>query len=219
MKRTLTLGLSAALFVGCGEEERQAEALEQAAEQMNEAAEQAEANDPAAAMEAFGNAMEQMQGAQGTTAEPVDFRRLKDLLPEELAGLRRTTHTGERSGAMGMTVSQAEADYEGDDGASVDVKILDLAGVPTFGMLGYAWMMAEVDRETETGYERTITHRGHRGYEEYDSAGRSGQFQLVVADRFMVEVRGSNVDMDRMKAAVDGLDLDALAGMRDEGRQ
>jgi hypothetical protein len=221
MKTTLTLGTAAlALLVGCGpsEEERQQEAMEDAAQQMEEAAEAAEAGNTAEAMEQFGQAMEQMQGAQGDAADPVDFRRLKELLPEEAAGLRRTTHTGERSGAMGMTVSQAQAVYEGDDGAHVDVKILDLAGVPTFGMLGYAWTMAEVDRETETGYERTMNHRGHRGYEKYDSGGRSGQVQLIVAERFAVEVNGSNVDMDRLKSVVDALDLGALEGMRNEGR-
>lgn len=220
MQRTLILGLAAVLFAGCGpsEEERRAEAMAEAQRQLEDAADAAEAGDAAGALEQFGEAMEQMQGAQGNAADPVDFRRLKELLPEELAGLRRTSHTGERSGAMGMSVSQAEADYEGPGGARADVKILDLAGVPTLGMLGFAWTMAEVDRETDTGYERTITHRGHRGYEQYDSGSRSGQFHLVVAERFMVQVDGSNVDMDRMKALADGLDLGALERMRNEGR-
>jgi hypothetical protein len=220
MKRTLTLGLLPVLLLasGCGpsEEERRAQAMEEAAEQMEQAAND---GDAAGAMEALGEAMENLPGANGqAAADPVDFRRLKELMPEEAAGLRRTSHTGERTGAMGMTFSQAEATYEGDDGARVEVKIMDLAGVPTFGMLGFAWTMAEMDRETEDGYERTMTHRGHRGFEKYDNSARSGQVQLIVADRFAVDVNGSNVDMDRIKAVVDAQNLRALEAMRNEGR-
>ena len=42
-------------------------------------------------------------------AEPVDFRQLQELLPEEVVGLPRTNREGERSGAMGMTVSRRPA--------------------------------------------------------------------------------------------------------------
>ncbi|MDX1420054.1 MAG: hypothetical protein R3181_08815 [Rubricoccaceae bacterium] len=222
MKRNVSLALIAVLLValGCGpsEEERRQQEMEEAAERLGEAAEQmgeAASGDLASAMEAMGEAM---SGSGEGSADPVDFRRLKEVLPAEAAGLQRTSHTGERTGAMGMTFSQAEADYEGDDGARVDVKVMDLAGVPTFGMLGFAWTMAEMDRETDTGYERTMTYRGHRGYEKYDSADRSGEMQLIVADRFAVEARGRNVDMDRIQAVVDDIGLRELEGMRNEGR-
>ena len=88
MKRILIITMLAGL-VGCGPspEERQQDALEEAAERMEEAT---ESGDPAAAMEAFGEAMGQMTGGEGR-ADPVDFRRLKDLMPEEAAGLRRTS--------------------------------------------------------------------------------------------------------------------------------
>ena len=220
MKRIHTLSLSAAalaLLAGCGpsREEEQRQAMEEAAQQMEEAA---NAGDAAGAMEAFGEAMEGMAGNAEDRADPVDFRRLKELLPERAAGLRRTSHTGERTGAMGMTFSQAEADYEGDGGARAEVSLMDLAGVPTFGMLGFAWTMAEMDRETDTGYERTMEYGGYRGYEKYDRSDRSGQLQLIVADRFMVEVSGDDLDEGQFKAVVDDLDLKALERLRNEGR-
>lgn len=152
MNRTLLSLLAVAVLVpavaGCGpsREEQRREAAEEAARDMERRAEE---GDLAGAMEAFGNAMERMAGGEGR-AEPVDFRRLRDVLPEEAAGLERTSQSGERGGALGMAVSQAEAVYEGDDGARVEVKIVDLGNVPQIAMMGYGWALAEVDRESKT---------------------------------------------------------------------
>ena len=207
--------LLAPLLVGCSSEQEQREdAIQDAAERMEEAAEEGNMGE---AMEAFGEAMEGMASGEGR-ADPVDFRVLKEMLPEEAGGLRRASHSGERGGAMGMVVSQAEADYEGDDGATVDVKIVDLGGVPQIAMMGYGWAMAEVDRESDDGFERTMEYRGHRGYEQYDSSSNRAEMNLLVAGRFMVEAQGRNVDMDRLRAVVDDVAIDDLEDMRDEGR-
>lgn len=214
MNRTLTLGLLAALLVatGCGpsEEERRAQAMEEAAREMEEAA---EAGDLAGAMEALGQAM---GGGEGR-AEPVARERLRDLLPEQAGGMARTDISSERTSAMGFAVSQAEATYEGGDG-SVDVKIVDMGNFPGLAMMGLGWAMGEMDRESDQGFERTVTYRGHRGYERYDNSGRDGELQVLVADRFLVEVDGSNVAMDQIRGVADDIDFGALEGMRNEGR-
>lgn len=201
----------------CGpspEEERE-QALDDAAEQMEQAAED---GDLGGAMEAFGNAMEQMAGGEGR-AEPVDFRVLKERMPDEIDGLTRTSHTGERGGAMGMSISQAEAVYEGEDGERITVKIIDLGGVPQIAMMGYGWALAEIDSESDTGYERTMEMDGHRGYEKYDSARESGEINVFVARRFMVEAQGRNVPMDVIQKVVEEMGLDDLEDMKDEGRE
>ena len=164
-------------------------------------------------------AVEQMEEqANQAPAEPVDFRRLRDLLPESLAGLERTNAEGAKQGTMGFSVSEASADYGAGD-STVRVKITDMGAVPAMGMMGAAWTMTDVDRETDTGYEKTVRLGESKGYRTYDTDSRRGEFSLVVADRFLVNVTGRGVDDGDLEAALRAVDLGALAAMRDDGRQ
>ena len=156
----------------------------------------------------------QQAGAAGKTVEPVDFRKLKELLPAEMGGRKRTDATGERTGAFGMSVSKAEGQYSGDEGASYTLEITDLGGMPQISAAAqFGWAAADVDRETETGYERTVSIGEHRGYEKYDSESRSGTIQVLVKGRMLVKVDGRDVDGDAVKAAFGKLplkDIEAL---------
>lgn len=53
---------------------------------------------------------------EGKKVNPVDYRDLKFLLPEQIASLKRTNASGEKSSAMGINISKAEADYRDDQG-------------------------------------------------------------------------------------------------------
>jgi hypothetical protein len=178
------------------------------------------------AAERMGEAAEEMERAQregGTPAEPVDFRRLREMMPEEVAGLPRTNVEGAREGFSGMNVAHATARYEGPadaDGRTpyVELKVTDLGGVAMAAMMGAAWTMAEVDRESDRDYERTTRLDGHPAFEKYDRQDRSGDFQVLVADRFLVQATGAGVADDQLRDAVRAVDLGRLEGMRDEGR-
>lgn len=166
-------------------------------------------------------AVEEMQeAAEREPAEPVNFRDLRDTLPESLRGMERTEVEGATQGAMGFTISQADATYETPEGdADIDISVMDYGAVPAFGMMGaFAWASAEIDRETQTGYEKTIRMGENKGYREYDTETQDGQFSLFVAERFVVQVDGNNVTDDQIEAALRAVDLDALEGMRDVGR-
>jgi hypothetical protein len=83
------------------------------------------------------------------TVDPVDFRKLKELLPNEVEGLKRTEATGEKSGAMGFIISRAEARYSDKDNKSVHLEILDTGGVAGVATMALAaWTMADIDKET-----------------------------------------------------------------------
>lgn len=70
---------------------------------------------------------------EGKKYEVVDFRELKALLPESLGDLKRTNAEGEKSGAMGFTVSKAEADYNNEDYSKrIDLEITDISGATGF---------------------------------------------------------------------------------------
>lgn len=164
------------------------------------------------------NAVEQMQEqAERPPAEPVNFRTLRDLLPDEAAGLAQTEVEGSTDGAMGFSISQVEATY-GEGESEIDVSIMDYGAIPSLGMMGLGWTMADIDRESGTTYERTVSFGGERGFRKYDSENRSGEFSLVVADRFVVQVEGDGVEDDDLEAALRAVDLSALSELRDEGR-
>lgn len=146
----------------------------------------------------------------GEAVEAVDFRELKALLPERLAGMKRTSIEGEKTGMGGFKYSVAKANYEKGD-TRVEISIVDgagFAGVVT-GMA--AWSLVEVDRETETGYERTTTINGYKAFESFDSKREEGQISVVVEDRFIVNIEGKRIPNDKdLKRALEGLNLSKL---------
>ncbi|MPR33207.1 hypothetical protein [Salmonirosea aquatica] len=196
MKRNLLVGglLVLALW-GCGGKE-----------------EEQEKEEPKNAMEAIQQMADKAKEMQEKgPVDPVDFRSLKELLPSEAAGLDRTEATGEKNGAMGFSISQAQGKYEKDD-SRIEVDIVDTGGVGGMAMMGMAaWAMAEVDKETASGYEKTTRINGMKAYEKYDNDGKDGEINVIVADRFVVNVKGRNVTMDQIKDTLDDLDLDKLA--------
>lgn len=166
----------------------------------------------------FVDNMKEMQEnfEEGKEVETVNFRELKALLPEELNGLKRRSASGEKNNAFGINVSQAEGEYENEDNSSsIDITIVDMGSMKGFaGLAAFGWTMAEIDKETDTGYERTIEYKGCKGYEEYDTDGNYGKKEIMVAKRFMVTVDGNNVSMDAINDALDEIDIDALEEMK-----
>jgi hypothetical protein len=211
-------GLALLVATGCGKSPEQKQA-EEAAKQVQEASEEmAEAMQQGA--EEMAEAMQQMGKALsgGKTVEPVNFRDLKALLPESLPGMERTSASGERTAAFGINVAQAEASYDGKDGRHIEINIVDMGSMKgLMGMAAYGWAMADFDRETDTGYERTTTYRGHRAFEEYNEVDKSGRIQVLVAGRFAVEIEGSGVTMEDLQAALKRIDLGKLEKMKMHG--
>jgi hypothetical protein len=147
--------------------------------------------------------------------DPIDFRKLKEFLPARTGGLDRTEATGEKSGAMGFTVSTAEGKYKGDDNASIDIEIIDtggIAGVSTMTLA--AWSMAEIDKETTTGYEKTTKIEGFKAFEKYDNEQKSGELNVLVAERYLINVEGNNVSIQQLKDCLKDIDLDKLSDLK-----
>ena len=165
------------------------------------------------ALQQFADKAKEMQNKE--PVDPIDFRKLKELLPEEISGFKRTETSGEKSGAMGFTISTAEARYKGDDDASVKVEIFDTGGVAGVATMALAsWTMADIDKETETGYEKTTKLQGHKAFEKYNSQDKSGELNVLVADRYVVNVNGNNVTAEQLKSILADLDLAKLAGLK-----
>ena len=151
---------------------------------------------------------------QGKVIEAVPAATLKALLPAELPGMKRSEASAERTQMMGMDMSNAEGRYNATDnsGADVQIKLTDTGNMSGSMRLSMnAWTMGQYSRETDTGYEKTTTISGYKGMEKYDTQNKEGSLQILVADRFIVEVSGYGVTMETLKQAVDKIDLKKLA--------
>lgn len=147
--------------------------------------------------------------------DPVDFRKLKALLPEEASGFSRKESSGEKTGMSGFNISKADGTYKKGEDASIDVEILDTGGIAGLALAGFAaWTMMDVDKETETGYEKSVKIDGHKAYEKYNSTAKNGELHLMVGNRYIVNLDGNNVTMEQMKDFLKGINLSELAELK-----
>jgi hypothetical protein len=153
--------------------------------------------------------------AVSTNAPPgaADFRELRKRLPAQVGEWKRVSGSGQRTRVLGIEVAQVVAHYAGPDQARVTITLSDagtLRGVAAW--MGQAWAMAEIDREDDHGFERTLHLEGaDRGYQRYDRATRRGEIHLLLENRFLVHIEGEGVDWEDLARAEEGIDRKGLA--------
>ena len=163
-----------------------------------------------AAMSGLGAAM-----GGGKSIEAVDIEKLKLFVPETLAGLAKKSSRSEKNGVLGLMVSKAEAEYGDGAGKSIQLEITDTGGAS--GIMGLAsWASVQGEKEDQYGTEKTQKINGRLVHEKSTKSG-GGEYSVVIAERFMVEAKSSNVDLNTLKTAVSSLDLGKLEAMKDEG--
>ncbi|GAB4026453.1 transposase [Spirosoma koreense] len=148
------------------------------------------------------------------SAKTVDFRVLKDLLPDDAEGIPRKEANGEKNGAAGFVISTATGKYANqDDSETMELSIIDGGG--SMMMVGLAaWSMIEVDKEDEHGYEKTGQYGDNKSYEKYNNDSKEGEISVLVNKRFIVSAKGHGVSMGKIKAALEDIDLDKLAALK-----
>ena len=150
--------------------------------------------------------------------EPVDYEKLKKLLPKSLKKMKRTELFGERSSALGVKIAYARAQYGAKKEGNIRIKITDMGTVKKLASLAMsAWVSANIERKSDDGYERTFKYKGNRAYTKYSRSKETGDLKVLVADRFLVEVDGKNVEMKAVAAALKKINIKKLEKMRTVG--
>lgn len=195
--------------------------LEQMGKQMEAAGKKMEAAEKAGDTKAQGEALGAVLGALGGAGGKVQAmapERLKAFLPETLAGLPRRELSAERNAAMGLQISEGKARYGDGQGRDLALEITDLGGAQ--GVMMFAgWASIESEKQTETGYEKTIREGGRIVHEEWDSKRQSGEYSVVLGERFIAKVSGDAADIGQLKAALASIDLAGLEALKGEGVQ
>ena len=150
-----------------------------------------------------------LQTEDGEPIEITDFRELKKLMPNKIAGMKRTKNEGEKSGVMGFKISQAKAKYEAGD-KRMEVEIVDFAGVAMIKAGLAAWSTLEVDRESDDGYERTFVDNGVNTHEKYNYKSKTGEINRIIDDRYLLSIKAYNVEQRDLEKAKDAINLNSL---------
>jgi len=161
-----------------------------------------------------------VSGGKSVDALPADA--MKAYLPETLGGLPRTSTSASRNAAMGFEVAEAKADYSDGQGRSLNLEINDTGGAK--GILALAsWANVEEQKEWQGGYEKTYRADGRIVHERWEAgsggASGSGEYSVIVGDRFSVEISGQAASMDELKSSLaNGVNLAGLETVAREAK-
>jgi len=200
--------------------------MKQAAEDASKALEDAQnAVNSQEAGAKMGDAFQKLREAAGggQVVQAIDFRELKPMLPETIAGMETDDIKGSQSRQMGVSTSKVEGVYraDGEPRPRLTITISDMGTMSGLSSLAQR-VQGFTEREVETtnSYERPTDVGGYKGretFQSYESGGSTGSVQFMVADRFQVEVDGRNVPMETMKEAALTVNLSGLEGMKEKG--
>ena len=153
----------------------------------------------------------------GKAVDPLAIELLKPFVPETFAGLPKKSSSAEKAGAMGITISKAEASYGDGTGKSAELEVSDTGGAA--GWMAFAgWATVQGEKEDQYGSEKTSRVGGRLVHEKSRKDGRN-EYNVVLGERFIVTAKGNGVDLNSLKSAVAGLDLAKLEAMKEVGAQ
>lgn len=154
-----------------------------------------------------------IENSEAVTATDPDS--LKAYLPADVGGFARTELKASSASAAGIEGSQAEARYTR-GAASLKLKVTDIGQAGALaGLAGV--VNVNSSKETATGYEKTGVIDGRMTQESYDRQAKSGEYSVLVGERFMVEASGSGVTMDELKAAAEAVGFSRLEAAAKKG--
>jgi hypothetical protein len=196
---TLVLAASSACFGKSEQQKKQeeaAQAMKDAAAKMEAASKEGgakAAEGMAAGIDALAKGLGAAASAAngGKSVDPVSFRDLQATFVP-LSGWEMGKPTGEKMTSP-FAYSQAEVTYTKGNG-NIRVKITDSA-YNGLMLMPFTWMTnLGYEKETSDGYEKATKIGGFPGLEKWNSEGKDGEVTIVANKRYIVEVKGSNVD-------------------------
>lgn len=150
-------------------------------------------------------------------AQSIDFRKLKEWMPTELNGLKRTECNGERNKINDMSITQCSATFKKEDkeGApEIQVQIIDYSNAEFAKGLSAAWTAVEIDKESDDGFEKTLKVKGQPAMLRWQKENKHGEVQVLVGSRYIVTVTTENLPAEQVSKVAEGLALDKLADLK-----
>jgi hypothetical protein len=195
-------------------------AMQDWAKRMQDASKQVDAAQTSGDPNAKANAVGQLVGAAlggNGKVQSLAPDRIKPFLPDTLDGLNRTSQSAERNAALGVQISKATASYSDGANHTLNLEITDTGSLK--GLVGFAagWGGVEQESENDTGYEKTYKSGGQLIHEKWNNQAHSGEYGVVVGDRFSVVVTGGAASIDELKQAAASINVSGLEALKNEG--
>ena len=140
---------------------------------------------------------------------PVTKEQIKKWMPEEINDLKRTEYN--IAGAMGIRTFKLT--FKGDANKKINITISDGAGKGSAIIAMFSMMQnMEIDKENESGYERTQTFDGQPTLVKYQSAENyeKSTLQCLFNNRFGIEANAWKMTPDELWGYIKKLEIDTL---------
>ncbi|WP_295855826.1 Yip1 family protein [uncultured Xylophilus sp.] len=136
---------------------------------------------------------------------------LKAALPETLGAFTRTAVEMQGGKVTGMATSNARAEYSNGE-QRLRVEMIDLGSMSK--LMAEAGAVVQGERENSASAERTWQEGGRTLHENYRKDGSMAQYTTTLRNGVVVELTGSRMNLDEVKAASSLLDLKTLESLR-----
>ena len=145
-----------------------------------------------------------------TKMTPVSDDAIKAWMPEELLGMPREFFN---SGLMSQFgISSAAATFKQKANTYINIKFVDGAGEKGVTAIGPFFMTKsmEVNRESASGYEKTVEQDGIKASERYTKSNEKYRITFLYKERLGITIESENLDREIVWKAIDAFDFDAL---------
>ncbi|MFC0776085.1 hypothetical protein [Terrimonas alba] len=135
---------------------------------------------------------------------PYTLDQMKAMLPEELAGTRRSKFSA--NSAMGAAF--AEADYKINDSTDLELKIFDCAGQAGAGIYSMQYLgMMNFESESDDEYTKSVDFKGGKAIEHLNKRNNRATLTYLAGDRLLVTLEGKNTGVNMLKKVAGELSL------------
>jgi len=139
-------------------------------------------------------------------AEPTDMGEMQKMLPDEMAGIKRSKFS--MNSNLGYAI--VEADYEKNSKNYVHLVMYDCTGergVDVYKNSFQSYINAP-DANAE-GYTKTIDFMGGKAVERFEAANKITSLSFMVDDKILIVLSGKNVPIETLKEAAQKLNSKA----------
>ncbi|VXB07617.1 conserved hypothetical protein [Flavobacterium sp. 9AF] len=144
---------------------------------------------------------------------PISNDVLKNVLTEELGGLKRAHFNAGDASMMGLATADAKYTNE-ESGKEVAVSIMDGAGESGSSIISLTVMALSMNVESinDTETKKTETINGIKCLTEDDTNPEyiKSSITFIYKDRYQVALRGTKINLDELKSYMKNLDLSKL---------
>lgn len=119
----------------------------------------------------------------------------------------------ETAEVMGETVARCRGRYVWDDGSQMEYELTDIGATPKPQLIqGLGFNFDQQNTESETGYTTAYElEQGTLMNHEYDEAAGEGSLQILVKDRYLLEVQLEGFEAEAFEDVIENhLPLDEL---------